>query len=104
MLFQMLFAGVLLNANQIPAPMQWIQYTSLFKYAYEAVSVNNAQGVRLVTSIAGLDVTLTATSILTAFGIDINAYSRDVTIMLAIFIFLLGLIATLVTYRLREKR
>lgn len=28
-LFQMLFAGVLLNQNQIPSTMKWIQYTSL---------------------------------------------------------------------------
>lgn len=104
MLFQMLFAGILVNQMQIPEALRWIQYLSLFKYAYEAAAANDSQGVRLLASLNGFDVTISAQTILSSFGIDVGAYGRDVTISLGILVGLLGLSALLVVFRLREKR
>ncbi|KAI8912448.1 hypothetical protein EDD86DRAFT_223811 [Gorgonomyces haynaldii] len=104
MLFQMLFAGILVNQVQIPSYLRWVQYLSLFKYAYEAAAANDAAGIRLLANINGITVTIPATTILSSFGIDVNAYQRDVTISLSIFVGLLLLIGLLVKFRLREKR
>jgi ABC-type multidrug transport system permease subunit len=41
-LFQMLFAGFLINGNTIPVDLRWIQYLSVFKYAYEAIGLLDA--------------------------------------------------------------
>ncbi|KAJ1344027.1 hypothetical protein BSLG_001167 [Batrachochytrium salamandrivorans] len=47
LLFQMLFAGLLVNQLQIPTALSWLQYLSFFKYAFEAVVVNDASGLSL---------------------------------------------------------
>jgi ABC-type multidrug transport system permease subunit len=36
-LFQMLFAGFLINGDNIPVALGWIQYLSLFKYPFEGL-------------------------------------------------------------------
>ena len=104
MLFQMLFAGILVNQVNIPASLRWVQYLSFFKYAYEAVSANDSADVRIVAKINGIDVSLSAATILAGFGIDVTAYSKDITISICITMVLTGIVALLVTYKFREKR
>ena len=104
MLFQLLFAGILVNQLQIPVTLRWVQYLSLFKYAYEAAAANDAVGVRLITTVNGLPITISAATILTSFGIDVNGYSRDLSISFGISVMLIIVIATLVNWKIREKR
>lgn len=96
MLFQMLFAGILVNQVQIPLAVRWIQYLSIYKYAYEAAAANDASELLVQANINGLQVTIPAATILKTFGIDVDAYSRDVTISLAICVILSVVIAVLV--------
>ncbi|KAI9766622.1 MAG: hypothetical protein M1840_006433 [Geoglossum simile] len=48
MLFSLLFAGLLLNREAIPAPAAWLQDLSIFHYAFEALLVNEVRYLILV--------------------------------------------------------
>lgn len=63
-----------------------------------------AQGIRLQTTFNGVPLTITAYTILTAFGLDIYAASRDLAIMFAVMLFLTVVIGLLVVYKITEKR
>jgi ABC-type multidrug transport system permease subunit len=103
-LFQMLFAGILVNQVQIPVYIQWIQYISFFKYAYEACVASDAQGLRLIDQIAGVQFTVPASLVLSKFGLDVEAYYRDLGVCVAISVVFLALIGTLINYKLRERK
>ncbi|TPX60061.1 hypothetical protein SpCBS45565_g07597 [Spizellomyces sp. 'palustris'] len=104
LLFQMLFAGFLLNQNQIPTPLRWIQYLSLFRYAYEALVVNDISGLTIVDNVSGLGVNVPASIILDKFGFDRGAFVRDAMIEVAWFAGFLALIAMLIVLHVRETR
>ncbi|KNC99970.1 uncharacterized protein SPPG_05345 [Spizellomyces punctatus DAOM BR117] len=104
LLFQMLFAGFLLNQNQIPTPLRWIQYLSLFRYAYEALVVNDISGLTIVDNVSGLGVNVPASIILDKFGFDRGAFVRDAMIEVAWFAGFLALIAILIVLHVRETR
>jgi hypothetical protein len=68
------------------------------------VSVTVSRGIRVKTSLNGVDLTISADTILTQFGIDISAFNRDLTVLFAITLFLMGMICLLVVFRLKEKK
>ncbi|XP_072050825.1 broad substrate specificity ATP-binding cassette transporter ABCG2-like [Amphiura filiformis] len=39
-IFQMLFAGFLINIESLPSWLSWMEYTSLIRYSYKVVSIN----------------------------------------------------------------
>ena len=102
MLFQMLFAGILVNQVSIPIALRWLQYLSFFKYAYEACVANDAAGLRLKDTISGVDLEIPASVILKSFGLDVDAYYRDLLVCVGIFFSFLIIIATLLRYKLKE--
>ncbi|KAI8924499.1 hypothetical protein BC831DRAFT_465321 [Entophlyctis helioformis] len=104
LLFQMLFAGLLVNQVLIPAPVKWLQYLSFFKYAFEAIVVNDADGLRFVDQISGVDIVVPASVVLGKFGIDINSFWRDFTVSIGILFLLLAVVALLIRFRMRERR
>jgi ABC-type multidrug transport system ATPase subunit len=84
MLFSLLFAGLLLNHNAIPKSAIWLQWLSIFHYAFESLIVNEAVQLTLVDKKYGLDITVPGAAILSSFGFDNNAVWWDV-ISLGIF-------------------
>ncbi len=55
-LFQMLFGGLLVNQNSIPKMIAWLKNLSFFNFAYEALAVNEVNGLTLVEVKAGLKI------------------------------------------------
>lgn len=84
MLFSLLFAGLLLNHDAIPASALWLQTLSIFHYGFEALIVNEVTFLTLVDKKYGLDITVPGATILSSFGFDTQALWPDVT-RLAIF-------------------
>ena len=103
MLFSLLFAGLLLNADAIPKGAKWLQSVcvpipiplsisssfcpvltccnlqlSIFHYGFEALIVNEAAYLTLIDRKYGLDIEVPGASILSAFGFDNLALWRDV--------------------------
>lgn len=78
MLFSLLFAGLLLNQDKIPDGAKWLQWLSIFHYAFESLIVNEVSKLTLVDKKYGLDITVPGAAILSSFGFDNSAMWRDV--------------------------
>ena len=78
MLFSLLFAGLLLNHDKIPPAAVWLQYLSIFHYAFEALIVNEVRYLTLVDHKYGLDITVPGSAILSSFGFNNIALWKDV--------------------------
>ncbi|KAJ3086225.1 hypothetical protein HK102_013397 [Quaeritorhiza haematococci] len=88
----------------IPSPVNWIQYLSFFYYAYEAVAVNEINGLTLIDNINGVEVRFPAVIILREFGFDPTAYWRDFAVCCGLIIAELIILALLIRYAVKEKR
>jgi len=84
MLFSLLFAGLLLNHDKIPAGAVWLQWLSIFHYGFEALIVNEVVELTLIDQKVGLDITVPGALILSSFGFDNLAMWSDI-INLGIF-------------------
>ncbi|ORY44432.1 P-loop containing nucleoside triphosphate hydrolase protein [Rhizoclosmatium globosum] len=103
-LFKMLFAGFLINQSSIPPALSWIQYLSFFRYAYEAMIVNDLTDVQIHDNVSGSNITIPVSVVLDKFGFDVNAYWRDFIVSVGLLIGLLVLNAAFVQFRLKETR
>lgn len=77
MLFSLLFAGLFVNKDTIPAAIAWLERISVFHYGYEALSVNEVNGLVLKERKYGLDIKVPGAVILSTFGFDVNALHYD---------------------------
>jgi ABC-type multidrug transport system ATPase subunit len=93
MLFSLLFAGLLLNHNAIPSAAAWLQWLSIFHYAFEALIVNEVSHLTLVDKKYGLDITVPGAAILSSFGFNNSAMWPDI-INLGVF----GVVFILLAY------
>ncbi|KAJ3280724.1 hypothetical protein HDU76_009100 [Blyttiomyces sp. JEL0837] len=103
-LFKTLFAGLLVNPSQITVYLRWIQYISFFRYSYEALVVNDLNGLQIVDTVAGAQVNIPASIVLTKFGFDLNSFWQDFVISAGIAIFMLLINAVLIFLIVKEKR
>ncbi|KAJ3324474.1 hypothetical protein HDV06_006885 [Boothiomyces sp. JEL0866] len=104
LLFQMLFAGILVNQVSIPPYLGWLQYLSFFKYAYEACVADISATLNLSDQISGVKFVVPASSVLSKFGLDVNAYNRDMAVTVGLFFGFLSIIWILVKFNIREKK
>jgi hypothetical protein len=120
LLFKMLLAGFLINQGwlcsiqinfsliyiieTIPSALKWIQYLSFYKYAYEAIVVNELAQSNIVDNISGIDVTIPASIIMSKFGFNLKAYWNDVFISIGVIFLLLSILIALVIFKLKERR
>ena len=91
MLFSLLFAGLLLNHDKIPDAAVWLQYLSIFHYAFEALIVNEVRYLTLTDHKYGLDISVPGSAILSSFGFNNGALWMDVLnlgVFAAVFVFL----------------
>lgn len=91
MLFSLLFAGLFLNHDSMPKGTIWIQYLSIFHYAYEALTVNEVKYLTLTERKYGLSIEIPGATILSTFGFDSGALTQDLMGLVVIFLtFLVG--------------
>ncbi|KAJ3394693.1 hypothetical protein HDU84_006836 [Entophlyctis sp. JEL0112] len=96
--------AVLGFSDSIPSQIQWIQYLSFFKYAYEAMVINDLNGLQIQDTVNGVVLNIPASVVLTKFGFDISAYWRDLAVSAGIAIGLLVINAALMQFKLKEMR
>jgi len=92
LLVGVLFAGFLANKNAIPAALRWITYLSVFRYAWEALVINEMRALYLYFSAPGIDLTVTVKgdAFLQIIGVDANALVPDVAALVGIWILCSG--------------
>ncbi|KAI9360404.1 hypothetical protein DFJ73DRAFT_79391 [Zopfochytrium polystomum] len=103
-LFKMLFGGLLINQDQIIGPLSWLQYLSFFRFAYEALVVNDLSDIQIVDKISGSGVNIPASTVLLKFGFDIDAYWRNLLISAGVTVLLLVCNGIWIQFVLRERR
>ncbi|KAI9005536.1 hypothetical protein DFJ74DRAFT_773818 [Hyaloraphidium curvatum] len=105
MLFSMLFGGFLINLATIPAALSWIQYLSIFRYATEALAVNEAADSMIVDNLEGISISIPASTILgKLFGFDLGSYWTNAFALVGWNVGLAVLFVLLVRFRLVERR
>ncbi|TPX66990.1 hypothetical protein SpCBS45565_g04130 [Spizellomyces sp. 'palustris'] len=78
MLFEMLFGGMLLNKATIPRIARWACHGSFFNAGWEALMVNEVNGLMLYETKFGLKINVPGTLILQTFGLNAQGYWGDV--------------------------
>ncbi|KAI8984711.1 P-loop containing nucleoside triphosphate hydrolase protein [Mycotypha africana] len=103
-LFSMLFAGLLLNKDTMPAYFSWLKYLSFFNYALEAMLVNELLYLQLIEERFGLKIDVPGATILSTFGFNAKNYWPDVIRLSGMFgIFILIAYIGLVFF-VKERR
>lgn len=104
LLFSLLFAGLFINKETIPLGLSWIEKLSVFHYAYEALAVNEVNGLILREKKFGLNIEVPGAVILSTFGFDAGAIGWDIVclgIMIGSSALLGGLLLSVYVYEIR---
>lgn len=64
----LLFAGLLINRDKLPAYLQWLETISFFHAAFEALLVNEVRYLQLTEDRWGVSISVPAATILSMFG------------------------------------
>ncbi|WWC67467.1 uncharacterized protein I206_101375 [Kwoniella pini CBS 10737] len=84
MLYNLLFAGLLMNYDRVPDGLKWMQTLSFFHAGYEALLVNELRYLQLIERKFGLDIQVPSATILSSFGFHAQAFWWPDTALLAI--------------------
>ncbi|GAA5941477.1 putative ATP-dependent permease ADP1 [Sporobolomyces koalae] len=105
MLFNLLFAGLLINRDKLPSWLRWLETWSFFHAAFEALLVNEVRYLQLRDHRYGVDIEVPAATILSMFGFHAQAFWFPDVSLLAIYFAAFTLISyvSLVVF-VREKR
>lgn len=79
LLFSMLFAGLFINSDDLKVQIKWLQWISLFHYAYEALAINEVKDLILKEKKYGLSIEVPGAVILSTFGFEVSAFWKDVS-------------------------
>ncbi|PVH14178.1 uncharacterized protein CXQ87_002303 [Candidozyma duobushaemuli] len=82
LLFSMLFAGLFINSEDLKVQTKWLQWISLFHYAYEALAINEVKDLILKEKKYGLSIEVPGAVILSTFGFEVSAYWKDVSYLI----------------------
>jgi len=86
MLFNLLFAGLLINKDKMPYGTAWMQNLSFFHAAYEALLVNEVRYLQLKEHRYGVDIEVPSATILSLFGFRAQAFWwPDVATLVVLF-------------------
>lgn len=78
LLFSILFAGLFINSDEIKTQIKWLEWISLFHYAYESLSINEVKDLILKEKKYGLSIEVPGAVILSSFGFNVSAFWDDV--------------------------
>lgn len=89
LLFSILFAGLFINSDEIKTQIKWLEWISLFHYAYESLSINEVKDLILKEKKYGLSIEVPGAVILSSFGFNVSAFWDDLiylSIWLGVFL------------------
>jgi ABC-type multidrug transport system ATPase subunit/ABC-type multidrug transport system permease subunit len=104
MLFSMLFGGLLLNKESIPAALSWMKHLSFFNFALEALCVNELKKLQLTEERLGMKIDIPAAVILSTFGFDALGFWNDVLKLTSMAVALLGVALLIIHFFVKERR
>ncbi|KAJ1994546.1 (ABC) transporter [Coemansia spiralis] len=104
LLFSLLFGGLILNKESIPAVLQPLTRFSSFNLAYEALAINELRHAHIEEVRFGLEIQIPTASLISSFGFDLLAFWPDIAVLFVILGVSLGLSLLWLTYVIKERR
>ncbi|KAK7006194.1 ABC transporter protein [Favolaschia claudopus] len=105
MLFNLMFTGLLINRESVPAVLQWLHTISFFHAAFEALAVNELRYLHLTETKYGVELDVPAAVILSTFGLHAQSFWWPNTVLLGIFFTVLTVASFLTLhFFVKEKR
>ncbi|KAJ1936856.1 (ABC) transporter, partial [Linderina pennispora] len=104
LLFSLLFGGLILNKDSMPAIIQPLCHVSSFNLAYEAMAINELRFATVEEVRFGLEIQVPSAALLSSFGFNVLAFWPDIGILLVILAGSLGLSLLWLTYVIKERR
>eukprot|EP01135_Chromosphaera_perkinsii_P001583 Nk52_evm53s207 gene=Nk52_evmTU53s207 len=86
MLLSLMLTGIFNNKDSMPPYVAWLRYLSFFNYGYEALCVNELNGMMISGSIVGSKYTVNARVILVKLGFDPDDQNFNVAVLLFFFV------------------
>ncbi|KAG7661595.1 ADP1 [[Candida] subhashii] len=91
LLLSLLFAGLFINSEDLTMQIKWLEWISVFHYAYEALSINEVKDLILRERKYGLSIEVPGAVILSTFGFDVTAFWKDVGYLSGLSVIFLAL-------------
>ncbi|ORY79351.1 hypothetical protein BCR35DRAFT_291656 [Leucosporidium creatinivorum] len=108
MLFNLLFAGLLINRDKLPSYLQWLETSSFFHAAFEAFLVNEVRYLQLRDHRYGVDIEVPAATILSMFGFQAQAnrafWFPDISLLAGLFVAFTAASFLALVVLVRERR
>ncbi|KAJ2887051.1 (ABC) transporter [Coemansia aciculifera] len=104
LLFSLLFGGLILNKESIPAILQPLCRVSSFNLAYEALAINELRYAHVEEVRFGLEIQIPTATIISSFGFDLLAYWPDVAVLCGVLLASLSLSLLWLTFVIKERR
>lgn len=104
LLLSLLFAGLFINSEDLNSQVRWLEWISLFHYAYEALAVNEVKDLMLREEKYGLSIEVPGATILSTFGFQVDAFWNDLAFLSGLFFIFLFLGYVFLHYFTIEKR
>ncbi|KAI8318860.1 hypothetical protein GQ54DRAFT_320883 [Martensiomyces pterosporus] len=104
LLFSLLFGGLILNKESMPAIIKPLCRVSSFNLAYEALAINELRHAHIEEVKFGLEIQIPSASLISSFGFDLLAFWPDIGILWAVLAVSLGLSLLWLTYVIKERR
>lgn len=104
LLMSLLFAGLFINSEDLNMQIKWLEWISVFHYAYESLSINEVKNLILREKKYGLSIEVPGAVILSTFGFDVGAFWKDISFLGGLSAVFLGLGYIFLFYFTVEKR
>ncbi|KAI0955797.1 hypothetical protein AcV7_006368 [Taiwanofungus camphoratus] len=105
MLFNLLFAGLLINRQSLGPAWEWLHTLSFFHAAFEALAVNELRYLQLREHKYGVDIEVPAAAILSTFGLQAQSFWWPNIALLGIFFGVFTVASYLILhFFVKEKR
>lgn len=104
LLLSLLFAGLFINSEDLNGQIRWLEWISLFHYAYEALAINEVKDLILREKKYGLSIEVPGAVILSTFGFQVGAFWKDLAYLSGLFFVFLFLGYVFLHYFTVEKR
>lgn len=79
LLLSLLFAGLFINSEDLKVQIKWLEWISVFHYAYEALAINEVKDLILKEKKYGLSIEVPGAVILSTFGFTVSAFWPDIS-------------------------
>ncbi|EMG48860.1 ADP1 Probable ATP-dependent permease [Candida maltosa Xu316] len=104
LLMSLLFAGLFINSEDLNGEIKWLEWISVFHYAYEALSINEVKDLILREKKYGLSIEVPGAVILSTFGFNVGAFWKDASFLGGLSVVFLVLGYVFLHYFTIEKR